>query len=290
MVIQNCKSSAGIRILCQQPHQLNGIAFLFAFFIIMTTAPVEAVPNARISDIIGNPVRYRDVRVKVQGQVTKVTPDPYTPNGVYYTLQDTDGQVIRIRSLVAPEIDARILVVGIVAQDNPSSKPYIVEIKHILAGIPVSVLVSAGAILALLAVLLSYKVFVPGYPKQKAQFVKNGVQAASRPVITQVFRDNPVAVLVAMAGPHKGEIYKIYSGINTIGRDDNQTVQLSEDTTVSRSHAWINADDGCIKIINQSITNPTRISGQEISESELNDGDIIQIGSTRLRVTIIGNQ
>lgn len=249
-----------------------------------------AVPTVRVSDIIGNPIRYRDVQVQLSGQVTKVEPDPTTATGVVYTLQDDSAQIVRVKTLAAPELDSKVRLVGSVAQDDPQSKPYILEIRHRTAGVPISILYGSGGALALIAIILIYFMFRPASLKKKVQqksMTPDESVVQRKPVITQVFRDDPVALLVATSGPHKGEVFKLFQGANTIGRDDNQTVQLKEDVTISRSHARIEAKSGSLAILNESSTNPTKVGGDDVTERELADGDIIQVGSTRLRITVI---
>lgn len=258
--------------------------------LIINIGPVAAMPVVQVSEIIGNPIRYRDVRVKLSGQVTKVEADPLASGGVIYLLQDSSDQVIRVKSLIAPNLDSYINVVGTVVQDDAAVKPYLLEIKHTTAGISIEALIGIGGVLALAALILCYLILVPRPMAKKPQLKSAEPEFERRPIITQVFRDDPVALLVALSGPHKGEVFKVYNGTNTIGRDDNQTVQLTDDSTVSRGHARINAKDGSLTIINESATNPTKIEGQDIDERELTDGDIIQIGSTRFRVTVISDR
>ena len=272
--------------------KMQGRNLIFTLFlIIIVIGPVIAVPSVRVSDIIGNPMRYRDVRVKLEGQVTKVEPDALVPNGVVYTLQDMTDQVIRVKTLVPPELDSHVYLVGTVAQEDSASKPFIIEIKHTTAGLPLPILFASGGLLLLAAIILLYFVLFPKPAvKKRITVQKEEVHEPvieRKPIITQVFRDDPTAILVAISGPYKGEIYKLYKGINTIGRDDNQTIQLLEDPTISRNHARINASDGTIILINESSTNPTKVAGEDIAEKELSDGDIIQIGSTKLRITVI---
>jgi hypothetical protein len=260
------------------------------FLISILAGSAAAIPTVRVSDIIGNPMRYRDVRVQLFGQVTKVEADPLTPNGVIYTLQDESDQVIRVKTLSAPELDSKIRLIGSIAQDDAVSKPYVLEIKHRKVDVPLPILYGAGGALALLALILIYLMFRPK-PLQKqtriASVSEDGPVIERKPVITQVFRDDPVALLVATSGPHKGEVFKLFRGANTIGRDDNQTVQLPDDPTTSRSHARIEANNGSLTILNESATNPTKVDGKDVTERELTDGDIIQIGSTRFRITVI---
>lgn len=266
---------------------LKSLALLI--LVLLSVAPASALPRIRVADVIGNPTRFKDMRVKVEGQVTKVEPDATSPSSSVYTVQDSSDQVIRVKSLVAPPIDSRVLVVGMVVQDDAQSKPYLVEITHGAPGLPLPLLLGAGGVLVVIALVMIYFIVAP--KPVKPQPAKDAdPKFKRRPIITQVFRDDPVAMLAAVSGPHKGEIFKIYGGTNTIGRDDNQTVQLTGDTTVSRSHARINAGESGVVLINESTTNPTKIDGEDVLEKELIDGDIIQIGSTRFKVSIISSK
>lgn len=269
---------------------MRTVEYIMALTMIISVVPAMAMPVVQVSEIIGNPVRYRDVRVKLSGQVTKVEADPLTSGGVIYLLQDSSDHSIRVKSRIAPNLDSYINVVGMVVQDDAAAKPYLLEIKHVKAGISIAVLIGIGGALMLSAITLCYLILVPRPVAKKHRPKNDEPEFERRPIITQVFRDDPAALLVALCGPYKGEVFKVYNGSNTIGRDDNQTVQLLEDSTVSRSHARINASDGSLTIKNESHTNPTKIEGEDIDERELADGDIIQIGSTRFRVTVVSGR
>lgn len=258
--------------------------------IFLLIKPAVALPQVRIADVVGNPSHYHDMRVKIIGEVTKIEPDPQTPNGAIYTIQDTSDQALHVRSLAAPELESKVYVVGTVTQDDETAKPYLVEITHGVPGPPLNMLYGIGGILVVLAIVLAYYVLNPKPVKRSFQRPEPETVVKRRPVITQVFRDDPVALLLATSGSHKGKAFNIYNGTNTIGRDDNQTVQLTDDGTISRSHASIQSTDSKMVIKNHSTTNPLRLNGEEVEEREIKDGDIIQIGATRLRVTLFGGE
>jgi hypothetical protein len=55
--------------------------------------------------------------------------------------------------------------------------------------------------------------------------------------------DPPVAFIVAIEGPHRGEYFAIRAGRNFIGRGTDSDIALSSDDTVSReAHALISYD------------------------------------------------
>lgn len=270
------------------PQKVLRALTLLAFILLMIK-PAAALPQVRIGDIMGSPMRYHDMRVKVIGEVTKVEQDPQSPTGTIYTVQDSSDQAIHVRSLAAPELDTTVYVVGTVAQDDDSTKPYMIEIAHGVPGPPLPVLYGAGGTLIFIAVLLGYRIMNPK-PLRKPVQKEIDSPIKRKPVITQVFRDDPVATLIATSGPLKGKAFNIYSGTNTVGRDDNQTVQITDDATVSRSHATIIARDGTILLTNHSATNPTKVDGEDVQEREIKDDDIIQIGSTKLRVALFSEE
>lgn len=89
--------------------------------------------------------------------------------------------------------------------------------------------------------------------------------------------------LVAIQGPHLGQVYDLQPGTVTIGREESNTIAFPDDSTVSRSHAQISSSNGSFTIYDQGSSNGTFVNGVKVAEQVLSPGDEIQIGSTRLR-------
>lgn len=84
-----------------------------------------------------------------------------------------------------------------------------------------------------------------------------------------------------------GNRFDLNSKITTIGRAGGRKNDLEiMDTTISRSQATIRYDDRTrsFTLTNESSTNPTFVNSQEARPSmELKDGDLIQMGKTKMR-------
>ena len=74
------------------------------------------------------------------------------------------------------------------------------------------------------------------------------------------------------------------SGTLTGGRDPSNAIQLVDDK-VSRKHFQIRCDDGRYLYTDLKSHNGSYLNGNKISEAVLKDGDIVQVGETRLAYT-----
>ena len=89
-----------------------------------------------------------------------------------------------------------------------------------------------------------------------------------------------------VAGPQTGESYPVDSVRGTIvGRSPTNNVYL-KDRSVSRAHCQIRAEaeSGRCFIVDLGSTNGTFVNGQRMTESELQDGDVIRLGAYQLKV------
>jgi pSer/pThr/pTyr-binding forkhead associated (FHA) protein len=88
--------------------------------------------------------------------------------------------------------------------------------------------------------------------------------------------------LVIIKGPSVGEIFTITRDEISIGRDIHADVFLN-DMTVSREHATIVHRGDAVIIRDSGSLNGTYVNGVCIDESELHNGDRIQIGTFQLK-------
>ena len=100
---------------------------------------------------------------------------------------------------------------------------------------------------------------------------------------------NPtVGWLVCIGGPHLGQDFVMHAGKNTIGRNDNNEIILSNDSQVSREkHALIIYEPRKRNFYLQpgDSSGLTYLNDEFISEQKsLKKGDLIEIGSTKLLV------
>jgi len=82
-----------------------------------------------------------------------------------------------------------------------------------------------------------------------------------------------------------GQIFPV-TGEATIGRDPGNAVSLAVDSTVSRRHAVIAAQDSGYVIRDQGSSNGTFVNGARVTESPLRPGDEVSIGGTRFRFEV----
>jgi len=69
----------------------------------------------------------------------------------------------------------------------------------------------------------------------------------------------------------------------TIGRDPNQCQMVLDDETVSARHAYIERDPQGFVLHDWGSRNGTRVNDEAVSSCRLHNGDLLQLGRTRLR-------
>ena len=84
-------------------------------------------------------------------------------------------------------------------------------------------------------------------------------------------------LLVVIKGPSIGEKFFINKQVLNIGRSAESDILL-DDITVSRHHAVTEKNDSTYVIRDLESLNGTYINGNIVNETELNNGDRIQIG------------
>ncbi|MBI4565306.1 MAG: FHA domain-containing protein [Planctomycetes bacterium] len=83
-------------------------------------------------------------------------------------------------------------------------------------------------------------------------------------------------------GPHQGKVFEIKDDVITIGRDENQMIQIL-DQGVSRMHAEIFKLGGICFVRDLNSTNGTFVNSVRITEEALKENDELLIGRTILR-------
>ncbi|GIV20748.1 MAG: hypothetical protein KatS3mg023_2499 [Armatimonadota bacterium] len=89
--------------------------------------------------------------------------------------------------------------------------------------------------------------------------------------------------LVGARGTYGGTIFEITGAEASIGREVGNTIQLSNDNTVSRRHARLLKQGDSWVIRDEGSSNGTWVNGVRITEQPLRPGDEIQIGATFFR-------
>jgi pSer/pThr/pTyr-binding forkhead associated (FHA) protein len=93
------------------------------------------------------------------------------------------------------------------------------------------------------------------------------------------------ARLVVIKGPLEGEVFPINKGEFTIGRAEDRDLTIL-DRAVSRKHCKIVLEDDGYYIVDEGSTNGTFVSGMRVAREKLKNGDIIQVGESKLRFEI----
>ena len=99
----------------------------------------------------------------------------------------------------------------------------------------------------------------------------------------------PRAVLVRCDGDRDGAPHPLDGDETLIGRSPRSDLTL-RDEGASREHAIVawDAAAGAYTIEDLQSTNGTRVNGKRVRAAALADGDLIQVGQTRLRFRVAG--
>lgn len=90
--------------------------------------------------------------------------------------------------------------------------------------------------------------------------------------------------LVCTTGPHSGDVFKLQSGINTVGRSSDNVVVLSKDKEISRRHALILQESGRFVVQDQNSLNGTFVNNEQITGPRyLENGDEVLVGLSTLK-------
>jgi hypothetical protein len=91
--------------------------------------------------------------------------------------------------------------------------------------------------------------------------------------------------LVGLSGSVAGEQFPLDSGATfSVGRDDANTLALTQDTAVSRRHARFEQQGDAWAVADEGSSNGTFVNGQRVAGGQtLRPGDEIQIGASRFR-------
>lgn len=95
-----------------------------------------------------------------------------------------------------------------------------------------------------------------------------------------------IASLTATEGELVGQVFAVLQGENQIGRSPDSDIVLAS-RFVSRVHARLLCNDGKIQFVPVS-DQLTMVNGTAAAEQELQDGDEIQLGRTKLQIRVEG--
>ena len=95
-------------------------------------------------------------------------------------------------------------------------------------------------------------------------------------------KDEVVAVVVAVDGELKGEVFALFDGENKLGRAEASDIVL-QSKWISREHAMVVHQEGVFAIVPLTEKNRTYVNDREVDGAELSDGDTIRLGHTTFR-------
>ena len=97
-----------------------------------------------------------------------------------------------------------------------------------------------------------------------------------------------MASIIVVKGPNEGDHYPLGRRMLVIGRGENCPIQIT-DSQVSRKHLQIrhDADKDAYFALDMKSQNGVLVNGRKIdSETELQDGDTIEIGDSKLSFSV----
>jgi pSer/pThr/pTyr-binding forkhead associated (FHA) protein len=92
-------------------------------------------------------------------------------------------------------------------------------------------------------------------------------------------------VLVVVAGGAEGTEHPIEQPVTTIGRDSGADIACSDDA-MSREHAAIEFAGGGLRVRDLGSRNGTRVNGNDLKVSDLENGDRISVGEHVFQIVI----
>lgn len=97
------------------------------------------------------------------------------------------------------------------------------------------------------------------------------------------------ALLLVQKGPNAGARYLLNSDLVTVGRNSESDIFL-DDVTVSRKHAEFRRHGNGFSVHDSGSLNGTYVNGELAEQTELINGDSVQIGKYRLLFMINGGK
>jgi pSer/pThr/pTyr-binding forkhead associated (FHA) protein len=95
------------------------------------------------------------------------------------------------------------------------------------------------------------------------------------------------ALLLVKRGPNAGSRFLLDSDLTTVGRHPGSDIFL-DDVTVSRRHAEFYRHPAGFSVRDVGSLNGTYVNRERIEETDLSDGDEVQVG--KFRLTFLGTQ
>jgi pSer/pThr/pTyr-binding forkhead associated (FHA) protein len=97
----------------------------------------------------------------------------------------------------------------------------------------------------------------------------------------------PYPRLVMLGPPDAGSEIALDQPEMIVGRTDENAIVINH-RSISRQHARIDLKDGCVRLYDLQSANGIRVNGQDFTEVELRRGDLVELGTVRLRFVAAG--
>jgi pSer/pThr/pTyr-binding forkhead associated (FHA) protein len=92
----------------------------------------------------------------------------------------------------------------------------------------------------------------------------------------------PYARLVMLGPPNPGQEFALEKGELVIGRTDENAIVINH-RSISRAHAKIVVGDTGYRLVDLDSANGVRVNNTDFSDTELTSGDLVELGTVRLR-------
>ena len=303
----------------------NAVMLLLCVMWAVLSSPTAVAQQTSIpitcADINATPERFVGKTVKLTGVVRN--PQEAERGTGTYQLRDDSEAFVTVRTSDLPAGGIEATVEGEVRIDAATNTPYIYEMKRgspgaLGGGMLFWALIAGAALVLVLAIVLAALLLrkpqpaapevpagvppppplpVSGMPPTAAASAEDRTATAVAPgapavppapvaaAATQEFLGGALAVL---QGPDTGTRHVVVDERTTIGRGADRTLRLA-DPTVSREHATIIVkSDGTFTLTNES-QQGTVVNGRGVDSCNLQDGDEIELGSTRIRFECAGS-
>ncbi len=227
-------------------------------------------------------------------RIAKLTSGRYLPGA------EAEPSVIATRILEAPEVRTEAALPAVTTPSPPAAAPSAAPLPPPPRA-PVSPLVWAGAGLVLLAIAGALALratarrrsAVPASHSSGPSLLDTGQAEASPGTMfarldvsreglakTQLLREKPV--LAVTTGARTGEVFPLSrASAISVGRARANDIVL-EDVAVSSQHCRIRPEQDRFVVHDLDSTNGTRVNDRRVKRHVLAEGDVIQIGETRL--------
>jgi hypothetical protein len=117
-----------------------------------------------------------------------------------------------------------------------------------------------------------------GVFRVRSRAVASSDGLSARPVPAERAATRPRLVLSTSSGER---VVPLDARVTVLGRGAEADVRLS-DSGVSRLHAEVRVEPGSVVLADRGSTNGTKVNGRLVTEVALSDGDVLELGGSRL--------